>query len=120
MPAPRGLTERAGRARMVGGSGIEPLTFAMSTRRSPAELTALVTLTSEAANSRPGRRRNQPLRTTLIVLLQLSICAVFETARLFWKRTRAIASVGKRRSGNWLEGPEGTRRCGGRAGVRRR
>jgi hypothetical protein len=26
---------------MVGGSGIEPLTFAMSTRRSPAELTAL-------------------------------------------------------------------------------
>ena len=25
---------------MVGGTGIEPVTFAMSTRRSPAELTA--------------------------------------------------------------------------------
>ena len=38
MAAARLVTTR--RRGLVGGSGIEPLTFAMSTRRSPAELTA--------------------------------------------------------------------------------
>ena len=62
-----------GRREMVGGSGIEPLTFAMSTRRSPAELTAL--------RSKPILGSGHPtLPTTWVVLLQLSFCGRAEMA----------------------------------------
>ena len=46
---------------MVGGTGIEPVTFAMSTRRSPAELTA-----RHVGNGRTGSMRSMPLQTCTI------------------------------------------------------
>jgi hypothetical protein len=56
---------------MVGGSGIEPLTFAMSTRRSPAELTARQGATAltgrshvESATPYLGRKGDCALRIT--------------------------------------------------------